>query len=231
MHIVHFPATSWSNVLAARDRTERTPHLDRLFRTYWEPVFQFIRRTWNKPDDEARDLTQDFFLRLLETDFLKDVSPEKGRFRAYLKACLRHFLLDARKFAMAEKRGGAAKVFSIDAAEKPVDIAAVTPEASFDLEWTYVLVRSSLPALEQALKAMNRDATWKLFKAVDIDAGPDNRPTYAQLASQTGQPEQKVKSEIDYARKMLRRLILTKIRDYTVTDADAAAELKELFPG
>jgi RNA polymerase sigma-70 factor (ECF subfamily) len=226
-----FPPTSWASVLAARDGSERSAHLDRLFKSYWVPVFLYVRRAWSKSDEEARDLTQEFFLRLLQTDFLKDVSPEKGRFRAYLKACLRHFLLDARKFAKAEKRGGDARLFSIEGSEKPVEIAAPTPEESFDLEWAYALLQAALPSLEQTLKSLHRELAWTLFRAIDVDATPDSRPTYAGLATLHHQPEQKVKSEIDYARKTLRKLVLAKIRDYTLTDDDASAELRELFPG
>lgn len=225
-----FPATSWSCVIAARDGRERESHLDRLFRAYWQPVFLFIRRSWNKSDDESRDLAQDFFLRLLETEFLKDVSPEKGRFRSYLKACLRHFLLDANKLAMAEKRGGRAKLFSIDASEKPMEIPAATPEESFDLEWTQALIQGVLPSLEQALRSLGREAAWTIFREVDLDASGEGRPSYGELAKKHATTEQKVKSDLDYARKMLRKLILGKVRDYSVTEDDAADEMRELFP-
>jgi RNA polymerase sigma-70 factor (ECF subfamily) len=227
---VSFPATSWSCVIAARDGREREAHLDRLFRAYWQPVFLFIRRSWNKGDEEARDLAQEFFLRLLETDFLKDVAPEKGRFRSYLKACLRHFLLDANKLATAAKRGGGAKLFSIDATERPIEIPAATPEESFDLEWTQALIQAVLPAMEQSLKSLGRERAWKLFREVDLEGG-GARPSYGELAKAHGETEQKVKSDLDFARKMLRKLILPKVRDYTVTDEDAAREMKELFPG
>ena len=225
-----FPATSWASVLAARDGSQRAAHLDRLFRSYWMPVFLFIRRSWNKSDADAGDLTQEFFVRLLETDFLREVSPDKGRFRAYLKACLRHFLLDANKIAKAAKRGGAAKLFSLEGAGRPVEIPASSHEESFDLEWAYALLQAALPALEKTLAATDHALAWRLFKAVDVDATPDNRPSYAGLATLHNVAEQRVKSEIDHARKTLRKLIFGQIRDYTLNDDDAAAELKELFP-
>jgi RNA polymerase sigma-70 factor (ECF subfamily) len=223
-----FPATSWSCVLAAKGGDERARHLDRLFRAYWGPVFGYIRRAWHRSEEDARDLTQQFFLRLLETDFLRDVSPSKGRFRSYIKACLRHFLMDEKKFAAAQKRGGDAKLFSIDAAERPVEIPAPTPEESFDLEWTHALLTAALRELEGVLKAAGREATFEVFRRLDIEAG--ERPGYADVARALGMAEQAVKSQADYARKTLRKIILERIRDYTADDAEARAELKELFP-
>ncbi len=225
-----FPVTSWSAVFAARDGNERVPHLDRLFRSYWTPVFLWIRRAWNRPEEEARDLTQEFFVRLLETDFLKDVDPSKGRFRTYIKACLRHFLLDERKHEMAQKRGGGVKPFSLDGAPLPSEPAAKTPEEAFDLEWIYSILREAVPELERMLTSMGREASYRIFRALDLDATPGARPGYADLAKTFGLTEQAVKSHADYARKMLRKIVQGRIRDYSLTEEDAAAELRELFP-
>lgn len=226
-----FPTTHWASVLAARDGRERTRHLDHLFRDYWSPVYCYIRRTWNKSEDEARDLTQDFFVRMIETDFLKDVSPDRGRFRTYVKACLRHFLLDDHKYGRALKRGGGVKHFSLDGVDAPVEPAAESsPDEAFDSEWIHALLRAALPELEAALTQAGREACWKLFRALDLDAPADRRPSYAELARTFSLPEQAVKSQVDYARKTLRKIILGKIRQYSLTDEDARQELMELFP-
>jgi RNA polymerase sigma-70 factor (ECF subfamily) len=223
-----FPLTSWGSVIAARDGRERTPHLDRLFRAYWTPVYLFIRRAWGRPEESARDLTQEFFLRLLETDFLKDVDPSKGRFRTYVKACLRHFLLDDAKHARAQKRGGDAKHFSLEGAALPAEpAAAASPEEAFDREWAYAILRDALPELEKALASLGRESAWRVFRALDVDG---EQATYDELARREGVSEQAVKSSADYARKMLRRLVTVRIREYSLSEGDAAAELRELFP-
>ncbi len=225
-----FPATSWGSILAARDGTERAAHLDGLFRAYWGPVYLYVTRAWRKSDADARDLTQTFFVRLLETDFLKDVDPARGRFRTYIKACLRHFLLDERKHEQAQKRGGGQKLFSLDGLPSPSEPAAATPEEAFDTEWIYSLLRAAIPELERALSSMGRGICWDVFKRLDVDAAAGRRPTYGDVAQELKIGEQAVKSHADYARRMLRKLILAKVRDYTLDDADAQAELNELFP-
>lgn len=223
-----FPATRWGSVIAARDGEERTRHLESLFRSYWSPVYFFIRRAWNKRDEEARDLTQEFFLRLLETDFLKGVDPGRGRFRAYVRACLKNFLLDERKHAQARKRGGGVRVFSFDGLEAPPEPAAKSPEEAFDAEWAHAVLRSALPELEQTLRALGREECWRVFQALDLGA---QRPGYAELARSTGLAEQTVKSHADYARKLLRKIVLSRVREYSLTEDDARIEMLELFSG
>ena len=101
-----FVTTHWSVVLAAGQRT--TPHaaeaLEKLCRTYWYPLYAFVRRQGRSPED-AQDLTQGFFAHLLRKDFLSGVGPEKGRFRSFLLACLKHFLADEWEKARTAKRG------------------------------------------------------------------------------------------------------------------------------
>src|SRR5512135_2253240 len=106
-----FATTHWSVVLAAAD--ERTPEaaaaLERLCRTYWYPLYAYVRRAGYSPAD-AQDLTQEFFGRLLARRSLTRVAPEKGKFRSFLLGALRHFLSDERDRASAVKRGGGKEV-------------------------------------------------------------------------------------------------------------------------
>src|SRR5512136_1456311 len=102
-----FATTHWSVVLAAGQSTgaQASEALEQLCRTYWYPLYAYMRRRGYQPED-ADDLTQGFFAQLLRKDFLSDVGPEKGRFRSFLLACLKHFLADERDKAHACKRGG-----------------------------------------------------------------------------------------------------------------------------
>jgi RNA polymerase sigma-70 factor (ECF subfamily) len=133
--------TQWSQVLAARDgsETEARRALELLCQTYWQPLYAYIRHQGYEPD-EARDLTQGFFAELLEKDFLADVDPDKGRFRAFLLASLRHFLSHERDRARALKRGGGATTLSFDVeageagyALRPVE--ELTPVDVFERRW------------------------------------------------------------------------------------------------
>src|SRR5712671_1128247 len=100
-----FATTHWTVVLSARDGSSSAA-LDTLCRTYWYPIYGFIRRSGHASAD-AEDLTQGFFAHLLEKNALRTVGQEKGKFRSFLLASLRHYLADQSDRARAQKRGGA----------------------------------------------------------------------------------------------------------------------------
>src|SRR5580658_4125339 len=114
-HVTWFTTTHWSIVLSAQDLA--SPHaqeaLERLCRAYWYPLYVFVRRQ-GYDDAAAKDLTQGFFARLLEKNYLADVHPEKGRFRSFLMVSIKHFISDDRDKARAQKRGGGQTFVSWD---------------------------------------------------------------------------------------------------------------------
>jgi RNA polymerase sigma-70 factor (ECF subfamily) len=101
-----FPSTRWSVVLSARDAQApgRRDSLEALLRAYWRPVYLYIRQAWRRSNEDAKDATQEFLTRLVEGGVLEKYEREKGRFRAYLKGALRHFLMDLEKGATRQKR-------------------------------------------------------------------------------------------------------------------------------
>src|SRR5487761_1911115 len=111
-----FATTHWSVVLqAGRDASpQATAALEQLCRTYWYPLYAFVRREGHSPAN-AQDLTHEFFARLLARNSLTQVGPHKGKFRSFLLAALRHFLSDQRDRDRARKRGGGANLLSLDA--------------------------------------------------------------------------------------------------------------------
>src|SRR5438128_11821781 len=133
-----FATTHWSVVLAARDPAapQAAKALEDLCRIYWHPLYAFVRRR-GFAVDEAQDLTQGFFLRLLEKDYLRVVDRSKGRFRSFLRAALEHFLSNELDRAAAHKRGGDRHRLSLDFRDaegryqiEPAD--GHTPEALFE---------------------------------------------------------------------------------------------------
>src|SRR5690242_10100339 len=112
-----FATTRWSAVLAARGggSPEAKAALDWLCRAYWYPLYAYVRRCGYQPE-EAQDLTQAFFERFIEKDYLHQVAREKGRFRSFLLAALKHFLSDQQDKARAQKRGGRVEFVSLDLA-------------------------------------------------------------------------------------------------------------------
>src|SRR5262245_52224616 len=111
-----FPTTRWSRVVAARDAGDPAAHaaLAELCRVYWFPVYAYIRRRGHSPDDAA-DLAQEYFTRLLERGTLTAADPKKGRFRAFLIADCAFFLSDSRDRATAQKRGGRHRFIPLEA--------------------------------------------------------------------------------------------------------------------
>ena len=113
---VQFSTTHWSVVLAAGQASSRSREaLEKLCGTYWQPVYAYLRRK-GYHTHEAQDLTQGFFARFLEKNYLENVAPEKGKFRSYLLGAVKHFVSNERDRAQAKKRGGGRRFIPLDVA-------------------------------------------------------------------------------------------------------------------
>ncbi len=148
-----FHTTHWTMVLAARATNSSTVNeaLADLCRTYWLPIYGFIRRQ-GKTQDEAEDLAQEFFYRFLERDSLAHVRPNAGKFRSFLLACLKNFLANERERAHAQRRGAGQTLISLDGADaetryslEPAD--SRTPEAVFERRWAFAVLERTMTAL------------------------------------------------------------------------------------
>src|SRR5581483_3167166 len=191
-----FVTTHWSVVLAARGLhpSQSTQALELLCKTYWFPLYAFVRRQGNSPADE-QDLTQEFFARLLQREWLKTVAEAKGKFRTYLLVLLKRFLADEWDRSCAQKRG-AGRVFSVDwsAAENLFSQQAVehlTPERIFEQRWALAL-------LDRAYTELQREYTEQegaeLFEALRFALnGSRNSLPYTELAKRLKMTEGAVK--------------------------------------
>ncbi len=222
-----FATTHWSVVLNAghADSPGAAESLDWLCRTYWYPIYFYIRRRGYSPDD-AQDLTQEFFARFLRENSLVRAQPEKGRFRSFLLGALKHLLADEKAKAEAKKRGGGRPLVSWEQAEaeeklkaEPVD--ELSSDRAFDRRW-------ALTALEQAASRLRREYDTPgqagLFEHlkpyVTMEAAG---PSYADAATQLGLSESAVKSAIYRLRQRYHTLVREEVAQ-TVTNAD---ELRE----
>ena len=165
-----FTTTHWSVVLMARD--EQSPQaaeaLEKLCRHYWRPIYAFIRRRGNRPDD-ARDLTQAFFARLLEKHYLDMADATKGKFRTLLLTTVNRFLVNEWERTQTQKRGGGAVHLSLDAdvAEDgyrvdPADPA--TPDTIYERRWAETLLETVLARLRQEFEDDNQQERFELLK-------------------------------------------------------------------
>jgi DNA-directed RNA polymerase specialized sigma24 family protein len=111
-----FPATRWSLIAAARSAEPETRQraLEILVAAYWKPVYKYVRLRWDKDNEQAQDVTQDFFLRILEKEFLARYDPQRARLRTFLRVCVDHLIANEDKAARRLKRGGELQFLALD---------------------------------------------------------------------------------------------------------------------
>jgi RNA polymerase sigma factor (sigma-70 family) len=233
-----FPSTHWSAVLAA-GRSQADPEiahaaLTELCQTYWAPLYSFVRSRGYTVDD-AQDLTQSFFAYLIEHKIYARVDRQKGKFRSFLLASLKHFLADASDRGRTLKRGGGRDFLplheeQVENAESVFQTHSTTSgeEPLFDRAWAEALVAASLERLSTDYKT---DAKQKLFNELRIflTSGADPLPTYAELAVRLGIAESTLRSHVTRLRARYREVLRGEVRRTVDTEAEVDEELHELL--
>jgi RNA polymerase sigma-70 factor (ECF subfamily) len=228
-----FATTHWTVVLAAGKRS--TPQSDRaleeLCRAYWFPLYAYVRRRGHTKED-AEDLTQAFFARFLEKNYLAGLSAERGRFRAFLLASLKHFLINDWKKSQCQKRGGGEALLSLDwqTADTKFQVAATaepSPDKAFDREWALALLAKVIERLQKKCEA---DGKAKLFAQLKmfLTAGKDGT-AQAEVAKALGMEEGAVRVAIHRLRKRYRQLLRDEIAQTLADAADVDEEMRALF--
>ena len=225
--------THWSVILAAADGS--SPESDRalatLCRTYWYPLYAFVRRQGH-PAHEAEDLTQEFFARILEKQYLGGVGPEKGRFRTFLLVCLRRFLANEWDRKRALKRGGGKAALSIDFADADARYRLepaheLTPERLFERRWALTLLEQVLAELSDEMK---RAGKAELFAALKVYlAAEASAPPHAEVAAELGMSEGAVKVAVHRLRQRYRQLLRDEIARTVGDERDVDGEIGRLF--
>ena len=214
-----------------RSSPEAVLALETLCESYWHPIYAFIRRQ-GMQQAEAQDLTQGFFTLLLERDDLGNVSPRKGRFRSFLLTALKHFLINERQKARAQKRGGGRPVlsFDFDLAESEFDLQPAeltTPESVFNRQWALTLLANVQASLEQEMLDNGRGELYAALKphlVGDPDAGK-----YLVVAERLGMTQAAVKMAMSRLRKRFRELLRRDIAQTVASDEEIDDEIHELF--
>jgi len=227
------PTTHWSLVLAVGSGSspQGQAALEKLCRAYWYPLYVFVRRRGYSAED-AQDLTQSFFERLLERDLLAGLRPEGARFRSFLLHALKNLLASEWTRAHATKRGGKQAALSLDKldaegryAHEPSDTE--TPEAAFERRWASALLQQALDRLRQEHIAVGKET---LFDALaSLLTGAAASEPYAQLASRLGMTEASLKMTIHRLRKRYGELLRLEVAQTVVTPAEIDQELRYLL--
>jgi len=225
-----FPTTRWTLVLAAGDpqRKEAQSALVSLCESYWYPLYAYLRRR-GYAADRAQDLTQEFFVRLLEGRYLDRADPEKGRFRSFLLTSLKFFVADEEDRDRAQKRGGGAIVpleFSSGEERYQREPAhGETPERIFERRWALSVIDRVVEKLRDEFAQHGRPEHFERLKVFLL--GSSDTP-YAALAREMNTSEGALKVAIHRLRKRYRELFRQEISDTVADPAEVEPELRYL---
>ncbi len=229
-----FHTTRWTMVMRARgDAPEARAALGDLCEAYWTPVYRFLKRE-GRSDDDSRELTQEFFSRLLAGSTLEKANPEKGRFRSYLLGALKHFLSDHRRAEGRQKRGGDVVIESIESSGSETspglslpDPGAEPSDAWFDRHWALAVMERGLNAVRDSFKEAGKEPQFEVLKpwVVGDVASLSQTDAAAQLGMSTGA----IKVAVHRLRQKFGEAIRQEIAETVDSEEEIAGELRYLI--
>ena len=229
---VAFTTTHWSVVLDAQGESPAAQEaLEKLCRTYWRPIFAFLRRQGLRPD-EAEDITQGFFAELLERGSLSAVRKEKGRLRSYLLGALKYFLADEQRRAMAIKRGKGQRLIPLDELRgydrieiEPTD--PMTAEMIYERRWALTVLERVLSRLKDEYRAAGNATLFDALK--QLLPNEPGSPSQAEIAARLGMTENAVRQAFYRFRQRYQALLREEIANTVATPGDIEDELRHLI--
>jgi RNA polymerase sigma-70 factor (ECF subfamily) len=227
-----FATTHWSVVLAAggNGAPEAQAALESLCRTYWYPLYAFVRLRGYPPED-AQDLTQAFFERFLQKQLIRNFDPGKGRFRSFLFTIFQRFLCDQQDHIRAARRGGGVSFVPFDTAcaEGQIACAAAarhSPETAFERAWAETVLRAALQQLRREYGAAGKE---KLFEHLSpFLARAADRTCYARIGARFGVTADAVAMAVVRLRKRYRELVRAEVASTVATPAEIDDEMRYL---
>lgn len=235
-----FPLTRWSVIDAARssDQSERAWAMDTLCAAYWKPVYKYVRLRWNRPAEDAQDLTQGFFAQVIERGLLEKYEPAKSRLRTYLRVCADSFVMNEDKAAKRQKRGGNVSHVALDfaGAEEELTGATMDPaaipspeslEEFFEKEWIRGLFELAVEDLRKHCDANERQRTFRLFEEYDLSG--DDTVSYEKLAQAYGIQVTDVTNALAWARREFRLGALQRLREICGSEEEFQREARAVF--
>ena len=231
-----FPLTRWSVVEAARSPNpeQRQRALETLISAYWKPVYKYIRLHWNKDGEQAKDLTQDFFARVLEKRLLDRFDPARARLRTYLRLCVDGVVMNTDKSAQRLKRGGDVTLVSLDFETAEGELqhlpiaAAGGPEELFAREFARSLFAHAVAELRTRCEQEFKTLHFQIFELYDIDGGAKEL-TYDDVARRFGIKATDVTNYLAFARREFRQRVLDELRKMTATEEEFRQEAQSLL--
>jgi RNA polymerase sigma factor (sigma-70 family) len=231
-HGVAFTITHWSVVLLAAQRNtpQSAAALEQLCRNYWYPLYAYVRSRGYSPED-AQDLTQGFFARLLTKDSLAAVHPEHGRFRCFMLATLKRFLINDQKRARTIKRGGSTVHVPFDGGDAEVQYGLDasernSPDRLFDRAWALSVMEAASQHLQEEYRLEGKE---KLFERLKLFlARNETKHTYAETGAELGVSEGAVKMAVLRLRRRYRDLLREEVAQTVSSAANLEEEMQSL---
>jgi DNA-directed RNA polymerase specialized sigma24 family protein len=228
-----FVTTHWSVVLSARakDAPRSAAAMETLCRTYWYPLYAYVRHQGRAPHD-AQDLTQGFFTRLLEKGYLQAAAREKGRFRTFLLVAFKRFLANEWDREHAAKRGGFTSVVSIDQELAESRFTAdpvhhLQPDLLYDRQWAMTLLERTMRQLQEEYVGSGRAQLFEYLQ--NCLAHEESALPYAEIAARLKLTEAAVKMAVHRLRARYREILRQEIAHTVSTPEEVEDEIRQLF--
>jgi DNA-directed RNA polymerase specialized sigma24 family protein len=228
-----FLSTHWSIVLQAghANNTAARDALAFLCQRYWYPLYVFVRKKGVSPD-QAEDVTQGFFARLIEKQVLEQATPTRGRFRSFLLASLQHYLANERDQAQAQKRGGGQSIVSLNVEDGESKLRVepshyLTPEKIFDRAWAVQLLELVVGRLRAEFIAKGKEAEFETLQPFLV--GARNDTSYEHAATTLEISEEAVRQAASRLRKRYRQLLRDEVAETVANEEEIDDEIRRLF--
>src|SRR5262245_13609337 len=225
-----FPKTAGDMIAGAKDPSSRVRRaaFEDLFRRYWKPVYTYVRLAWAKSNEDAKDLTQAFFVWLLEGDSIARYEQERASFRTYLKMLLKSFVGHQDEAMNRLKRGGGVRIVALEVKDLVPDPGAADPERRFDQEWRKALIENAVEQIRKQWSSGDRAVKFRAFELYDL-LPPDGRPTYSEVAAQLGIKENDVRNHLFAVREAIRSQIRQELSEMTSGPEELTEEWNAFF--
>jgi RNA polymerase sigma factor (sigma-70 family) len=186
--------------------------------TYWKPVYKYIRAKWHEGNEGAKDLTQSFFAKAVAAETFATFNPSESSFRTFVRMCVDRYVWKQRRFDSRQKRSGRTEPVTECSAADTCD-----PEELFHREW----IREVFSASVAKLRTSSRPEVWRAFEMYDL--AEELKPSYRQIAEALDVPVTQVTNYLACARRDLRRIVLSRIRSVTGSDAEYRSEVRAVL--
>jgi RNA polymerase sigma factor (sigma-70 family) len=228
-----FPSTCWSRFLGGFSTAAGKEAVESLAASYWKPIYAYIRTRWSKSNEDAKDLAQDFFLWMMESDFLARADRGRGRFRVFVKVALEHYLTDEARRRQAQKRGGDRGIFAIDGSPSAeigiAEAAGRMPDQILDDAWRAELFVRATQRLHEEFRAEGKDVVSGVFR--DYYLSPSGDLNYREMAAKHGISEVDVSNHLMLAKRRFRAILTDLVAETVENEEDLQDELRTLFGG